>query len=240
MPRIAKVVHSSPKCFNEPLEPEHRWPAVQEWMMMNIRIRAFRPAQRHWRASVALLMRSTSGTCKVAPSVFLLVVALGIPFGDWAVQASEGAVRFKRSGEKLFVQAADIAEQLDLKLEIVQHGRLVTFCTADEKAICIPIRLTDGQYLLEQDTLMLAAGLVEDSLGVIFELAGDKLHMNLSDSPQDSLAPIPAYNEHWGTGRGFREGQTVPDIPLVDLDGREVRFSKFLGQRYILYCWASW
>lgn len=43
-----------------------------------------------------------------------------------------------------------------------------------------------------------------------------------------------------GAGRGFGVGQTVPDIPLVDLQGKEVRFSEFLGKRYIIYCWASW
>ena len=47
-----------------------------------------------------------------------------------------------------------------------------------------------------------------------------------------------------GTGfaqdRGFEPGQTLPDIALVDLDGKEVRFSDFLGKRYVLYGWASW
>jgi hypothetical protein len=51
---------------------------------------------------------------------------------------------------------------------------------------------------------------------------------------------IPAYNAAWGKDRGFRKGQTVPDIPLYGLNGKEVRFSKFLGQQYILYVWASW
>ena len=40
--------------------------------------------------------------------------------------------------------------------------------------------------------------------------------------------------------RGFDIGNTLPDIPLVDLDGVEVRFSEFLGQQYVLYGWASW
>ena len=49
-----------------------------------------------------------------------------------------------------------------------------------------------------------------------------------------------AYADEWQEGRGFDVGDTVPDIPLVDLDGGEVRFSEFLGKRYVLYCWASW
>ncbi|MEM7599854.1 MAG: hypothetical protein AAF357_00385 [Verrucomicrobiota bacterium] len=50
----------------------------------------------------------------------------------------------------------------------------------------------------------------------------------------------PAYHAEWGPGRGFNPGQTLPDIPLIDLDGEEVRFDRFLGKRYILYGWASW
>lgn len=50
----------------------------------------------------------------------------------------------------------------------------------------------------------------------------------------------PAYNAEWGKGRGFEVGQTLPDIPLYDLNGKEVRFSKFLGKQCIVYAWASW
>lgn len=54
-------------------------------------------------------------------------------------------------------------------------------------------------------------------------------------------AAIPyAYANNWPEGRGFDVGKTVPDIPLIDLEGNEVRFSNFLGKRYVLYCWASW
>ena len=56
----------------------------------------------------------------------------------------------------------------------------------------------------------------------------------------DTPRGVPSYNAEWGEGRGFRPGQTLPDIPLTDMQGREVRFSQFLGKRYIIYCWASW
>ncbi len=48
------------------------------------------------------------------------------------------------------------------------------------------------------------------------------------------------YTADWPSGRGFEVGDTVPDIPLVDMNGDEIRFSNFLGKRYVLYCWASW
>lgn len=51
---------------------------------------------------------------------------------------------------------------------------------------------------------------------------------------------VPDYNAPWPRERGFKVGQTVPDIPFYDMNGNEVRFSKFLGKRYVLYCWASW
>jgi len=55
------------------------------------------------------------------------------------------------------------------------------------------------------------------------------------------VAKVPyEYAQTWPEGRGFDVGKTIPDIPLVDLEGNEVRFSKFLGKRYVLYCWASW
>ena len=44
----------------------------------------------------------------------------------------------------------------------------------------------------------------------------------------------------WPEGRGFEVGQTLPDIPLINMEGDEVRFDQFLGKRYIVYCWASW
>lgn len=58
---------------------------------------------------------------------------------------------------------------------------------------------------------------------------------------QEKAAKVPyQYAQTWPEGRGFEVGDTIPDIPLVNLEGDEVRFSEFLGKRYVLYCWASW
>lgn len=59
------------------------------------------------------------------------------------------------------------------------------------------------------------------------------------EKKRSSKVPMQ-YTQDWPEGRGFDVGKTIPDIPLVDLEGNEVRFSKFLGKRYVLYCWASW
>ena len=66
-------------------------------------------------------------------------------------------------------------------------------------------------------------------------------NVSLRSGRADSAAgQLPAYHATWENNRGFQVGQTLPDIPLFDMQGREVRFSNFLGKKYILYCWASW
>jgi len=80
--------------------------------------------------------------------------------------------------------------------------------------------------------LSLPAEIVDDDGRVRLQLSEKSAISDVND--------VPAYNADWGPRRGFRQGDTVPDLPFVDLDGNEVRFSQFLGKRYILYCRASW
>lgn len=80
--------------------------------------------------------------------------------------------------------------------------------------------------------LSLPAEIVDDDGRVRLQLSEKSAISDVND--------VPAYNADWGPRRGFRQGDTVPDLPIVDLDGNEVRFSQFLGKRYILYCRASW
>ncbi|MEO2019589.1 MAG: hypothetical protein ABGZ53_35070 [Fuerstiella sp.] len=156
-------------------------------------------------------------------------------------QEVERSVRFQHDREVLFLNAADVASSLGLKLEIVRPGQLLTFCRAADDGICIPIRLTAQNHRGDGKTLYLTAVVVKSSLQAqILEDSGT-ITIRLSEHATDSdVNDIPAYNAEWGPGRGFRQGDTVPDLPFVDMDGNEVRFSQFLGKRYILYCWASW
>jgi hypothetical protein len=41
------------------------------------------------------------------------------------------------------------------------------------------------------------------------------------------------------TGRALDTAE-LPDLVLVDLDGREVRLRSFLGRKLLLVAWASW
>lgn len=157
-------------------------------------------------------------------------------------QTEQAKIRFDRRGEVLFVNAADLARSLDFELKIVEPGELVTFCRSGDEGFCIPIRLTDDIYRGEGNGLMLAVAAVGPSLRVRVAEAGGKVTVApLVRKPSTEIeSSVPAYNADWGPGRGFRKGDRLPDIPLVDLDGNEVRFSQYLGKRYILYCWASW
>ncbi|MEM6277855.1 MAG: hypothetical protein AAF733_00150 [Verrucomicrobiota bacterium] len=70
--------------------------------------------------------------------------------------------------------------------------------------------------------------------------SGSTLVGEEGEGEMKETADSPAYHAEWGPSRGFEPGKTVPDIPLIDLDGKEVRFDRFLGKRYVLYGWASW
>lgn len=41
------------------------------------------------------------------------------------------------------------------------------------------------------------------------------------------------------TGRAL-ESADLPDLTLLDLDGRDVRLRSFLGRKLLLVAWASW
>lgn len=69
---------------------------------------------------------------------------------------------------------------------------------------------------------------------------GEVFLVAAADTKVSGNQKVPGYNDAWGKGRGFREGQTLPDIPLINLKGEEVRLGQFLGKQYVLYGWASW
>ena len=152
-------------------------------------------------------------------------------------------VRSARAGDRLLLNAADLAGALGFELKVVEPGRLVTFCRdQQEGGLCIPVRLEEGNYGQEDEQLLIAADVVRRALQFRVIESGGRVTVEAigEKATRDDPRRSPGYNDHWGPGRGFGRGQTLPDIPLVDMAGSEVRFSQFLGKRYILYCWASW
>jgi len=151
-------------------------------------------------------------------------------------------IRFSRDKDVLFLNATDLAKSLDFELKVVDPRRLVTFCREQDGGYCIPIQLNEDNHRRSGEQLLIAAHAVRAALRFqVIETAERITIAPRAEQPADDPQNVtPAYNAQWGEGRGFHRGDTLPDIPLVDMDGKEVRFSQFLGKRYILYCWASW
>ena len=168
-------------------------------------------------------------------------VAIFITLISTCSVAAEG-IRFEREADALFLNCVDVADALNYEFTIVAPGRLVTFCQGGADGICIPVRLMEHNHRRVGQDLMVTADVLTRALRFRVNDAGDEVTITRQTLPSDDRrAPAtPAYNADWQEGRGFRKGETLPDIPLVDLEGNEVRFSQFLGKRYILYCWASW
>jgi hypothetical protein len=150
-------------------------------------------------------------------------------------------IRSQQITNNVFLNCADVATALDLEFKVIQPGRLVTFCREGDESYCIPVQLTKDDYRSHGPATLVTANKLSKALRFkVIDVAGKLTIERQSDAIAEEGSTAPGYNADWGPGRGFREGNTLPDIPLVDLEGNEVRFSQFLGKRYILYCWASW
>ncbi len=104
--------------------------------------------------------------------------------------------------------------------------------------LCVPVDLEQVAHLKNGDQLYIDADALGKILGFSPELADKRV--TLKPTGPETFDDRSAYHAGWPSGRGFEVGQTLPDIPLIDLEGNEVRFSDFLGKRYVIYGWASW
>ena len=147
-------------------------------------------------------------------------------------------IRIHRHRSKLLLDARETATAFGWEAKIATPGKLLTLCREGNKGACIPVQLTRVASTTIDDRLFVEATALGSSLRFTIEDRGGRV--TLRREKNSNTAAISAYNDAWGKTRGFRAGQTLPDIPLYDMQGREVRFSKFLGKQYIVYCWASW
>ncbi len=171
---------------------------------------------------------------------FMSCVALFILSFQAESSAAE-SIRFERHAGEIFLSCEDVAKKLNLEFKVVTPNRLATFCETRDGGVCIPIRLADGNHRGVGEETMIDARVLTNALSIRVTDLGQQITIAQNDlRPKSRIPDVPAYNAEWGEGRGFGKGQTLPDIPLVDLTSNEVRFSQFLGKRYILYCWASW
>lgn len=152
------------------------------------------------------------------------------------VAGSQQTIPFVKLDDRILFDVDAAAKTLGWKWEVVTSNRLGKFC---RDVGCVPLRLTKIKTKTIKGRLFVDAEAIGTALRFsVSQQDGKILVTPVKTKPADDAQP--AYNAAWGKGRGFRVGQTVPDIPLTDMAGNEVRFSKFLGKRYIIYCWASW
>ncbi len=169
--------------------------------------------------------------------------------GAAGVAGRSESVAVLKKGSALLLDVAKTAATFGWKAKLVSPGKLLVLCRAEDESFCVPIRLADVPWQQKEDVLYVQADVIGQALG--FEVLRQQDVLTLrpleGQQPAGNREPgrlqqeaVQSYNEAWGRNRGFRVGETLPDIPLYDMQGREVRFSAFLGKRYIIYCWASW
>lgn len=152
-----------------------------------------------------------------------------------AVAGTEKTVPLRTVKGRALLDADKAARAYGWTWKIVAPRKFGTFCN---DAGCVPLSLSKTASATINGRLFLDAHAVGRALGFRAVKEGNAILLKPEKiAPDDDL---PAYNAAWGKGRGFRPGQTLPDIPLTDVKGNEVRFSAFLGKKYIIYCWASW
>lgn len=172
----------------------------------------------------------------------LQFILIGLLSAFPALGEELSTVRHQRIDGALFLHGGDAATAAGMELKVAQPEVLITFCTGGDNGICVPFRLASENHRVVSGELYLAAGEIESALQLQVVDSDNVVSVRKQHSvtrlPPE--AEVPAYNSQWGSGRGFHVGDTLPDIPLMDTHGNEVRFSRYLGKRYILYCWASW
>ncbi len=168
----------------------------------------------------------------------LFVCGLTLPTTAAETTLKPAVVKSIHSGKHLLVSVDEAAKAFGWEGKVVTPGKLLTLCRG---TICIPLRLDQVKHEKKAGRLYVEAQALASALGTSVEETGKpgEALLKPTKAAGEETSP-PAYHADFGPGRGFQKGQTVPDIPLYDLNGKEVRFSDFLGKRYLLYIWASW
>lgn len=157
-----------------------------------------------------------------------------------AVQDSEKRVELKQHDGIDLLQVNQAAAAWNWTIKIVGEGdkRLIAVC---RDTICIPLPLKGSVHIETKAGIFIDAKKLGRVMGFALTRNNNRVVLvPADDDAKPSDSDSAAYHDAWGKDRGFRKGQTLPDIPLVDLDGQEVRFGNFLGKQYVIYGWASW
>jgi len=154
------------------------------------------------------------------------------------IVGSKTKIPYQRAEQAILLPIKTTAEAFGWEAKLITPGKLAIVCTQD---VCVPLRLDQLAHRSGPKGLLVEGAALGRALGFSIETKGKSVLIRPGVEPAGAKRDdIPAYNAAWGPQRGFRTGQTLPDIPLYDMQGREVRFSAFLGKRYILFAWGSW
>lgn len=157
-----------------------------------------------------------------------------------SVAGSSEKVRVARVDSTLLFHLDDTAKAFGWEPKTVTPGKLLVLCKGGDDGLCVPVHIGKLTTRKTPEGLFVEATALAEALRFEIVKTGDAVTLRPQRKASNADPDLPAYNAEWGPGRGFRVGKTLPDIPLYDLQGNEVRFSRFLGKQYIIYCWASW
>lgn len=160
--------------------------------------------------------------------------------GVATVENSKKTVNYVEQNGTIFFSVSDAAAAFGWEFKVIRKGKLLLFCRGGQEELCIPVQLTDDNFFVKDGKHYLASSVLGKALSFQAQKKNGSLQLAHTEFSNTEEVNLPAYNAKWGKNRGFRKGQTLPDIPLYDLQGNEVRFSKYLGKQCIIYCWASW
>lgn len=170
----------------------------------------------------------------------LIAVSATARADDTATVAhSDAKIDLARRENIVLLHAEQAARAFGWEAKLEQSGKLLIICRAGDAGVCIPIRLEALETARTESGLFVDARALSKALRFRIVEEDDQVTL-VADKVAAEDDDLPAYNANWGAGRGLRVGQTLPDIPLYDLEGHEVRFSQFLGKQCLIYCWASW
>ncbi len=206
------------------------------WSASHLRPHSWFCRVRHVRKESAL---------RILTNAIIVLIILGTtaiwaaPQRSATIMGSNSRVPYQRKDSTLLLDANATAVAFGWQAKIVRPGQLLTLCRNESRGVCIPVQLANVKIIEMPGTLFIDAAVLARALRFTIKDSDNQVILR-PGQPKITDEDIPAYNAAWGEGRGFRVGQTLPDIPLYDMTGREVRLSRFLGKQYVIYCWASW
>lgn len=160
-------------------------------------------------------------------------LASGMLMFNSAIFGAE-AVSHLMAGDAVLVNVEEAGKQFGWEPKL--EGDILVLC---RDQLCVPLDLESVTHRKNGDDWFVDADTLGKVMGFTARVTDQELRLTALEASSNT-AEDATYHSSWPEGRGFEPGETLPDIPLIDLEGNEVRFGDFLGKRYVIYGWASW